>query len=545
MVVLAGFLGPAGAADSDGANSRYVVRYDRWTEADERGYGEFITAIGNADCHTVDSCLHDPANPFRASDPDDVAFRSDCADLPYYLRFYYAWKHGLPFGYVSEVSPRGSSHDIRYTAKGNEVVARKDARDAGATGYAILDTIRDDISSATYRIHPELEDPLPTDLYSPAMSAKSIKPGTVIYDPNGHLAIVYQVDSDGRVHYIDAHPDNALTRGFYDLRFVRSSPGMGAGFKNWRPMSLKGATRSTDGSLVGGTIEVAANKDISDFSVEQFFGNGTRPDDDHDWRDGTFTLNGEVLDYYDYVRAKLAGGKLIFDPIKEVRDMVDSNCADLHYRADAVDLAIAAGIQNHPEPDRLPLNIYGTEGDWEVYSTPSRDARLKTAFKELRDMAERFAHMAAAKDPHLAYTGKDVVRDMLSSYDGAAARCALGYRRSDGASVTLSYEVARQRLFLFSFDPYQCIERRWGATDPRELSSCKDGSVKQAWYAAEQHLRNQIDRTYEAKMDFTLGELATPGEGKGVASPPDVDTRAYLEFLLRQPLKIAPKNPGS
>ena len=48
-----------------------------------------------------------------------------------------------------------------------------------------------------------------------------------------------------------------------------------------------------------------------------------------------------------------------------------------------------------------------------------------------------------------------------------------------------------------------------------------DGAAKQAWYAAEQSLRNQIDRTYDAQMDFTLGELGEPGPGKGVASPPD------------------------
>jgi hypothetical protein len=79
-----------------------------------------------------------------------------------------------------------------------------------------------------------------------------------------------------------------------------------------------------------------------------------------------------------------------------------------------------------------------------------------------------------------------------------------------------------------SFDPYQCIERRWGARDENELSTCRDGAVKRAWYEAEQNLRNQIDRTYDAQMDFTLEELREPGAGKGVASPPDTDTRAYL-----------------
>ena len=340
--------------------SIYNVRFDRWTAADERGFGEFITSIGDSECRTVDSCLHGPGNPFRASDPEGIYFRSDCADLPYVLRFYYAWKRGLPFAYVSEVEPRGHTRDIRYTARGNAVAERVTVAGGQQSGYAIIDTLREAISSATFRIHPELEEPLEQDLYSPAIAPGSIRPGTVIYDPNGHLATVYRVDPDGRIHYLDAHPDNALTRGFYDLRFVRASPGMGAGFKNWRPVTLVGATRRPDGTYQGGHVVLPANKTIADFSVEQFFGNGPRPQDDRDWREGTFTLNKQAMDYYDYVRARLAGGSLSFDPLKEVHDMVESNCADLHYRADAVTLAITGGIASQPQPGHLPQNIYGT-----------------------------------------------------------------------------------------------------------------------------------------------------------------------------------------
>ena len=125
---------------------------------------------------------------------------------------------------------------------------------------------------------------------------------------------------------------------------------------------------------------------------------------------------------------------------------------------------------------------------------------------------------------------------MLAAYDNRAAACKLSYARSDGSQVYLSYEDARRRLFLMSFDPYHCIERRWGATDPRELATCHDGNYKAQWYAAEQNLRNQLDRTYDAEMDFSLGELHTPGPGKGVASPPDIDARGYLMALKNRAL---------
>jgi hypothetical protein len=518
----------APAAITANPNDLYVVRYDHWTDADEREFGEFITAVGESGCHRVNDCLHSTANPFRASDPEGIVFHSDCADLPYVLRAYYAWKRGLPFSYESAVEPRGHTRDIRYTPNGNSVTERKDVLTGSISGYELLDEVRDAVSSASYRIDPDLDAPLVPDLYSPAINAKSIHPGSMVYDPNGHVATIYKIDPDGRAEYIDAHPDNSVTRGFYDERFVRSRPGMGAGFKNWRPIRLVGATRRTDGVYIGGHVVVATNKEIADFSAEQFYGTGKRPDEARDWANGSFTLNGEFLDYYDWVRAKLAGGKLEFDPLKEVHDMVDSNCNDLHYRYDAVVLALEAGLQNQPEPERLPANIYGTEGDWENFSTPSRDARLKTAFKELRDQTERFVKMYQAGDTKLVYKGHDLVGDLIAIYMREAGACHIVYQRTDNSPVTLSYDDARKRLFLMSFDPYQCVERRWGATEAAELATCRDGADKQAWYAAQQNLRNQLDRAYDAKMDYTREELRTPGPGKGVAAPPDIDVLAYL-----------------
>ena len=107
LLVCAAFAGSQPAL----ADSRYLIRADRWTPADERGFGAFITALGDSGCRTVDACLKGAANPFRASDPAGARFHADCADLPYFLRFYYAWKRGLPFSYVSAVSPRGRARE--------------------------------------------------------------------------------------------------------------------------------------------------------------------------------------------------------------------------------------------------------------------------------------------------------------------------------------------------------------------------------------------------------------------------------------------------
>jgi hypothetical protein len=143
--------------------------------------------------------------------------------------------------------------------------------------------------------------------------------------------------------------------------------------------------------------------------------------------------------------------------------------------------------------------------------------------------------MADRHDKKLAYSGNNLAGDLLAAYDGRAAQCRIAYTRSDGSRIVMGYEEAHHRLFDMSFDPYQCVERRWGAVSGYEFAPCADNTMKTAWYEAERNLRNQIDRTYDARMDFTLAELKTPGPGKGTPAPPDTDVRAYLLSRMRTP----------
>lgn len=531
---------PWAAAAQDGAT--YRVLRESWTDADERGYAEFVAAIGNSNCRNVDQCMKSAANPFARSDPPGIRWYADCADLPYFMRAYYAWKRGLPFSFISAVAPKGGTNDIRYTARGNDIAGRRDVVAGSTNALSLLSEMRDLISSAMYRLHPDMEG---TDLYPTRIDRKSIRPGSVLYDPNGHLALVYKVEDDGRILFIDSHPDNSLTRGTYGRKFVRSSPGMGAGFKNWRPMKLEGAARTPSGALVGGRIVFAKNAELADFSTEQFYGNVARTED-RAWASGPFVLEGQSVDYYDYVRAMMGGGSLAYEPLAEIRNMIRANCEDLRYRDEAVNIAVQNRIHLKAQPARLPPNIYGTEGEWEEFSTPSRDARLKTSFKELRDQVQRFVEWHAAGDKRVHYYGADLLTDLLLSYDHEASACTITYLRSNGTPVQLGYEEVRRRMFLLSFDPYHCIERRWGATHPAEAMTCRDDANKTAWYQAQQYLRNQIDRTYDARMDFTLYDLRQgPGPGRGVASPPDIDVRAYLIGLISQRNMVRPASAGA
>ena len=69
--------------------------------------------------------------------------------------------------------------------------------------------------------------------------------------------------------------------------------------------------------------------------------------------------------------------------------------------------------------------------------------------------------------------------------------------------MTLELNDVGQRLFAMSFDPYQCIERRWGA-GADELASCRDSDTKLRWYKAEQIFRNQTDAGFVLHQEVSL-----------------------------------------
>ena len=527
------------------AAAEWRVSKASWSAEDEAEYGEFVRSIGESDCNTVTSCLAGPANPYRKTDPKGLRFVADCADLPYLLRGYFAWKKELPFSYVNSVYLNSSADkDPRFSKAGNKVGGRTSIKigPAGSRTEAVsfLKKIRNVVSSATFRTSPEFNKYPYSDFYSPEIDRDSVRAGTVIYDINGHVAIVYKVGTDGRIYYIDAHPDNTLTRSIYGRQIPRTDPALGAGFKNWRPVKVINAERDDTGAIVGGKITLSKNENIEDHSTVQYFGTEENPE--KNWELAEFNYGGQAVKYYEFVRHAMADGELVYDPVFELRAMMRGLCQDIQDRGLAVEAAVRQGIHKKPAPDKLPDNIYGTHGEWEVYSSPSRDARLKTKFKELRDQIKYFSELYYAWDSKVVFSGSSLKRALLPVYEMEAAACSYTYTNSSGKPVTLNFQQISDRLFDLSFDPYHCVERRWGATERPEVSSCRDGRKKKKWYQAQQGLRNQIDRTYDAFMGYTAAELMQPGgDGKGVANPPDIDVKSLIESFQVRPV---PPGPG-
>ncbi len=270
---------------------------DHWDASDEAGFGAFITALGDSGCSSSQSCLRDPANPYRGSDQHFLDIDVDCAKLPYLLRAYYAWKHGLPFSYVDGVA--GS----RFGASPNRIVSRAGVLDhgGGIDGAAAIRALLDNVYSGTYRTDAAQDGALPADFYSPALQPGSIRPGTVIYDTNAHVGIVYRVDGAGRIYYMDAHPDFTISRSVYGAQFGQSPARLGGGLKNWRPLQLQGAQRQGV-ALVGGHYVLARNRQIPDFSLVQYLGTEAGPDGRPLW-----SYNGARLGYYEYAPCRGVG----------------------------------------------------------------------------------------------------------------------------------------------------------------------------------------------------------------------------------------------
>lgn len=525
----------------------WKITQTSWTQSHEQQFGEFVARIGMAvesgKCAKVDDCLKSSANPYYNSDPSGLKYYSDCADLPYYLRGYFAWKNGLPFSVSSEIMPHPRHgdvkkiKDVRYTNLGNIVTKRYDITARNTRNFPSAISVLNDIvpgltfSGSLRMMGNEDSEELFSDFYPVRLDRNGIKPGTVVYDPNGHVAVVYRVSDDGRVFYIDAHPDNSLTRGMFTPKFVRSNPFQGAGFKAFRPLTLVDAKRdSSTGAYLGGRIAGTANRNLPLYSLTQFY--GTNPDPAGSWSKGQFLSAGRSVNFYDYLRLQLTEGEQHIDPLVDMAQLTDDICISLKDRIPAVEAARSAGISAKAHPDRLPVNIYGTEGEWENYATPSRDARLKVSYMDLLANAKSAIERHKSRDPAIKYNGGNLAKDLFAVYAKQAQACQFSYVTTSGRTVLMNLEAARQRLFAMSFDPYHCIELRWGARIDAELASCTDNANKRAWYQKEQWLRNQSERRYDARMDYSLPELNGPKEGAGVATAPDVDIVGYLKSQM-------------
>lgn len=484
-IALAAALGPGRPRSPlDRATTRVWPAKQAWSDSLEAEYGELVEALGRAvearRCSRLDECLGLPeANPLHDPEIDaDLHLEVDCADLPYVLRAYFAFKRQLPFGYVAAAT--GEGLDIRYAVDVKPTAWKTWL--SSPTPRAFLRQLTEDVHTGMYRITGHVPA---GDFYPVRVDRASIRPGTIFYDPLGHVSLVARVGDDGEMGFLEGTPKGLLIWRRFDKVYNIGTARVGGGFKRFRPQRLEG------GRLVREDPFLLA--DFDPFSQHDAHFEGDRK-----------------LSFAEWVAARLSDGGAAEDATVHFRRRVGDVCRELADRAALVELARRDGVARRPHPPELPANIYGADGVWEAYSTPARDARLRAAFRGL------FEEVSALEDlPALA----PALRAAWAA-EAAAPSCRIVYRDSRGQLVSLGLDDVVDRLFDLSFDPYHCPELRWGAPPgSAERASCSDGRRGLAWYEAERRLRLRTDR----------GGGEPTGLGDGPTRPPPSDVRTLID----------------
>jgi hypothetical protein len=271
----------------------------------------------------------------------------------------------------------------------------------------------------------------------------------------------------------------------------------------------------------------ARNDQISDFSLVQY--QGTEPNPSGDIAGAHWSYNGAPLGFYEYVRVAVSGGKSDFNPVYELESTMRTLCNDLEDRRQAVDLAVKDGVTARLHPSEIPANIYLSDDNaWESYATPSRDARLRAAFVQFHHDLAEMIQMWVKRDPRIVYDGQFLKTDLLNAYDAESRRCTITYLSSDTHPVSLTFDDIAHRLFAMSFDPYNCVELRWGNDNNDGSSACPDQAGKRRWYAVEQEARNEIGRDEQGTATEIAGAQDVDIRGLIAAMP---DRVPYVQYM--------------
>ena len=546
-------------------NEGWQINRIQWTAQDESDYEAFIQTIGLAiedgKCSSVDSCMISSANPLRTAGDLQAFHYSDCADYPYYLRAYFAFRRGLAFTFASSLDDRPLTAednaeiakedakiadlerrqmilplsvneqdqlkvlkrqaalrtDPRYTLNGNWVSDRQWVINSNEinffrwvpgfqsiTSTATLRMWRNEgLSASDPRTGQQYQEMEP-DFYSPRLDAYGIRPGTVVYKTDGHTGVVYRIDyQNGKIYLMDAHPDNSISHGILDETWTKNMsarPTYGGGFKNFRPIT---AARSFWGQV---TPKLKSDQELGPYFSYEQYEKFTTPDAKVMYNEKG--LKG-MVNYIDFLRLRLSDGQYRLDPTTQFKDDLGGICKSIQYRREAVLEATEKGFHLTPHPEKLPDNIFGANGDWEKYSTPGSDVVFKQRILNLVSNLSKYKAMVLSKHPLLkpGMTIDVMKAQLLAALNEVGNSCVISYQNSKNREVSFNLLEMIRRAPLMSFDPYLCPERRFGATSSQELSTCTDTPDKTDWYQYEQFLRNRVEKTPGEAMGWGLNDL--------------------------------------
>ena len=442
-----------------GWNRRWEDLYSAWIDA------LFSEADERASWRTLHEVTRDPARNILYNhlglgedDPSNrspVVMEPDCADCPFFLRAYFAWKLGLPFGFhetdrgTLERAPRPGRWltSLFLPRRGNEI----------ASFNAMLRNVMNAVHSGTARTR--LDDDASDD-YPVPLSRTALRPGVVFADPYGHtLVIVRWVpqtgDRAGQMLAVDAQPDGTVgLKRFWKGNFLFETSGVVGepGFKAFRPIVLDGKT-----PRLLSNREIAADPGYGDFSLQQ---KGMPPPA-----------------FYDTME-RLMNPKPL-DPEAAFREQFEGLHEQLIVRVESVANG-EAYMTSHPGTI-IPMpgtasGLFLAGGPWEDFSTPNRDLRLLIAMDAVLEFPDKVVRSPDLYRLPKRRTPGEVKSGLANLAAKWGRELSITYVRSDGATQVLSIEdiLKRTDALEMAYNPNDGIEIRWGAPPgSSELSSCR------------------------------------------------------------------------
>jgi len=394
----------------------------------------------------------DEDNP---SGKNKVVMQPDCADNPYFLRAYFAWKLGLPFGFHE--SDRGALG--RAPGVGRWITNETPVSHTNSTQKfnAYLRMVANGVHSGTARAAMSNEN---ADYYPVELNRGGLRPGVVYADPYGHtLILVNQLpqsgDQPGVLLSVDAQPDKTIAiKRFWKGNFLFETSGVigEPGFKAFRPIEVH-----------NGGYHLLKSGELNE-------GSGHIP----------FSLQQKGMKSEDFYHAmeRVINPKPL-DPETAMLDLIKALHEQLTVRVNSVETG-EKYMRAHPGtvipmPTR-PTGVFQTGGVWEDFSTPNRDLRLLIAIDAVIDFPAKVLRSPEDyKMPKLK--SAEAVKSKLDEILKAKMEeLSITYIRSNGSEqkLTLAEILKRRAAFEIAYNPNDGPEIRWGAPQgSAERSTCK------------------------------------------------------------------------
>jgi len=385
----------------------------------------------------------------------NVIMEPDCADNPFFIRAYFAWKLGLPFGYHE--TDRGwlgkAPQTGRWITNGSSASGSQPVLSFNAFMRRLMDAIH----SGTARTAFTNDN---ADYYPVPLTREALRPGVTFADPYGHTLILVKWvpqtgNKPGMLLSVDAQPDGTVAiKRFWKGNFlftwdeVIGEPG----FKAFRPISMiEGQPRLLKNN------EIAADPGLIPFSMQQ---RGMRPEVFYHTMDRV--INPKPLDpetaLLDLIRA------LYEQLVTRVASVANG---EKHMKAHPGEII--------PMPGRA-VGVFQAGGPWEDFSTPNRDLRLLIAMDAVLDFPDKLLHSPSDYQLPRLSSPEQVKTKLEQLMVRKTSDLSITYQRTDGSDQILSLaEILRRReAFEMAYNPNDCIEVRWGAPEnSSERSTCR------------------------------------------------------------------------